>query len=210
VLKEIGQLSICIDQESVDRKLNKFIASIVYFMLKSNYNYKLTTNVFKTPWFSIEEIPHVSGAEKPYYSISCPDSVAVLAQTVAGEFILVSQFRPPQGQVTLELPSGYFPRDEDPLLAAGRELLEETGYSCEELVHLGFLKICPSRITNVIHAYCGFNARFTGKKQEHGIEVVLLSASAFEKYILTGLYNESVGIAMYFMSKEKKIFYEIP
>jgi hypothetical protein len=172
-------------------------------MDQHRFNHNQARRVFTTPWFSIEEIPSICASEQPYYSISCPDSVVVLAQTVAGEFILVSQFRPPQGRATLELPSGYFSRREDPLLAARRELLEETGYFCEDLIFLGAMQICPSRITNVIHAYCGRNARLTGKNQEPGIEVLLLSAEAFEQYILDGLYTESVGIALYFMSKAK-------
>ena len=72
-------------------------------MPKHNYNNKDTKKVFETPWFSIDEIPSGSG-EEPYYSISCPDSAVILAQTLDDKFILVRQFRPPQNRYTLELP----------------------------------------------------------------------------------------------------------
>jgi len=61
-------------------------------MSGKSYNCEHTKGVFNTPWFSIEEIPSVSPTEEPYYSISCPDSVAILAQTLDGEFILVRQY----------------------------------------------------------------------------------------------------------------------
>lgn len=42
--------------------------------------------------------------------------------------ILVEQFRPPQGRVTIEFPGGLIDEHETPEEAALRELLEETGY----------------------------------------------------------------------------------
>ena len=81
-------------------------------MPAKTYNCKLAKCVFDTPWFSIEAIPSVSAGEEPYYSISCPDCAAILAQTLDGKFILVRQFRPPQVRHTLELPSGYVDRQE--------------------------------------------------------------------------------------------------
>ncbi|MFE1928306.1 NUDIX hydrolase [Streptomyces asoensis] len=55
-------------------------------------------------------------------------SVAVLALTEAGEALVTHQFRPGPGQFVYELPGGYLNAGETPLVAAGRELLEETGY----------------------------------------------------------------------------------
>jgi 8-oxo-dGTP pyrophosphatase MutT (NUDIX family) len=170
------------------------------------FSRKLAKTIFKTQWFSIREMPHVSPGEEPYYSISCPDSVAILAQTLDREFILVRQFRPPQGQFTLELPSGYIREGESHPKAVRRELLEETGYCCEDMVYLGSLKLCPSRIDNTIHAYCGTRARVEKDKKDKDIEVVLISPEAFEEYILNETYNEPTGIAIYFISKEKEIF----
>ena len=42
--------------------------------------------------------------------------------------LIVQQFRPPVGRVTIELPAGLIDKDETPEQAALRELKEETGY----------------------------------------------------------------------------------
>ncbi|UCF00107.1 MAG: NUDIX hydrolase [Planctomycetota bacterium] len=173
-------------------------------MAKDDYN-KGTKKAFETPWFSIDAIPLESGAE-PYYSISCPDSAVILAQTLDHKFILVRQFRQPQNGYTLELPSGYVREGESHEETIRRELQEETGYCCTQIIYLGALKICPSRINNTIHAYYGNKAELLKNKDDSHIEVVLVSRESFKEYILNGTYNESTGIAVYFISKAKSLF----
>lgn len=67
--------------------------------------------------------------------------VAIAAVNAAGALILTEQFRPPIACQSIELPAGLVgdtAGDEDELLivAAERELLEETGYRAERLVFL--------------------------------------------------------------------------
>ncbi len=170
---------------------------------KKNFNNKLAQSVFSTPWFSIKEISSLT--EKPYYSFCCPDSVVILAQTIEKKLILVRQYRPPQDKHTLELPSGYVEEVESPHESVQRELLEETGYVCEKIMYLGKLYICPSRISNTIHTYCGINARLTKQKCDKEIEIVLVSPETFDEYVLDGTYNESTGIAIYHLSLKNKL-----
>ena len=56
-----------------------------------------------------------------------PDSVAVLALTTDRQVVLARQYRPGPEIILNELPGGYI-GEETPLVAAKRELLEETGY----------------------------------------------------------------------------------
>lgn len=62
--------------------------------------------------------------------------VGIVAVTDAGELVLVEQFRPPVGKTVIELPAGLAgdiagSEDEALLVAAKRELLEETGYTAK-------------------------------------------------------------------------------
>jgi ADP-ribose pyrophosphatase len=57
------------------------------------------------------------------------DSVAVVAITSNSQVVLVRQYRPGPGRILDELPGGGIEEGEDPAEAAGRELLEETGYT---------------------------------------------------------------------------------
>ena len=71
--------------------------------------------------------------------------VVLIAITQEREIVLVEQFRKPVGSTVLELPAGLVGDNEDPdepiLLAAGRELEEETGFQAESLE---LVMQCPS------------------------------------------------------------------
>lgn len=60
------------------------------------------------------------------------DAVIIVARTKDNHYILVSQNRINQ-MTTLEFPSGYVEPFESVAEASKRELLEETGYSCEKI-----------------------------------------------------------------------------
>ena len=81
-----------------------------------------------------------------FASRSNASSVVVLvAVTSDEEIILVEQYRKPVGTRVIELPAGLVGDHADPdepvLLAAARELEEETGYAAS---HLETLMTCPS------------------------------------------------------------------
>ena len=68
--------------------------------------------------------------------------VGIVAVNGDGKIILVEQFRTPVGQRVIELPAGLVGdgpggEQEEPLNAARRELLEETGYQAERMEYLG-------------------------------------------------------------------------
>ncbi|GAP07555.1 ADP-ribose pyrophosphatase [Anaerolinea thermolimosa] len=74
-----------------------------------------------------------------------PDYINVLAVTPDGRYLV---FR--QGKYGLEGDSlapvgGYLEPGEDPLAAAQRELLEETGYTARQWHHLGHFLVDPNR-----------------------------------------------------------------
>jgi ADP-ribose pyrophosphatase len=71
--------------------------------------------------------------------------VALVAVTADQEIVLVEQFRKPVDARVIEIPAGLVGDHEDPdepiLLAAARELEEETGYAAEKME---LLMECPS------------------------------------------------------------------
>lgn len=82
-----------------------------------------------------------------------PGAVAVVALNDSGEVLLVRQYRTALERVTLEIPAGKLELGEDPLLAAERELEEETGYSAMRLDYLMPVATAAGYSDELIHLY---------------------------------------------------------
>lgn len=72
---------------------------------------------------------------------------------VDDKFIIEKQFRYALGKEIYELPAGKLEADEEPLEAAKRECLEETGYKPLEMIHLGDMSPTCGYSTEIIHFY---------------------------------------------------------
>ncbi len=80
--------------------------------------------------------------------------VCVLPLTDDGEVICVRQYRYPHRRVTLEIPAGKLEKtDTDIRSAALRELEEETGAECRELIYLGQIYTSPALINEIIYVF---------------------------------------------------------
>ena len=80
-----------------------------------------------------------NGEEGTYAVLEIPLGVMILALTEKKEIFLVSQYRFPISQYSLELPAGAIDAGEDALTAASRELHEETGLTANNWTELGEL-----------------------------------------------------------------------
>lgn len=81
-------------------------------------------------------------------------AVCVIPVTDEGEVIVEHQFRYPLNKVITEIPAGKLDsKDEDPLLAAQRELREETGYTADEWTDIGIFYSACAYSDEKIHMY---------------------------------------------------------
>jgi ADP-ribose pyrophosphatase len=77
--------------------------------------------------------------------IITPDYINVLVETATGQFLVFQQVKYGFPDGTLALIGGYIEPGETPLVAAQRELSEETGYQADEWVQLGSYLADPNR-----------------------------------------------------------------
>jgi ADP-ribose pyrophosphatase len=113
----------------------------------------------------------------PYYILELPDYINVVAITPRQEVVLVREYRHGAAQTILELPSGRVDAGEDALVAAQRELLEETGFSGPAFQHLCTLSPNPANHTNRVYSFLATGVEHVQEMQPDAseqIEVVLL------------------------------------
>jgi len=91
--------------------------------------------------------------------LECPDWVNVLAFTESLELLVVEQFRHGIDASTLESIGGVCDPNEEPLQAARRELLEETGHRSEHWVSLGWCTPNPAVQDNRCHFFLALDCR---------------------------------------------------
>ena len=105
------------------------------------------------------------------------DWATILALTKDQEVVLVRQYRHGAQKVLLELPGGAMEtEDENPMQAARRELLEETGYTGDTFIQVGCVSPNPANQTNLIYSFLVLNAEkvaIQNLDETEEIEVVL-------------------------------------
>lgn len=90
---------------------------------------------------------------KPYYVLEPAEWISVLALNVAGEAIVVEEYRHGAGILALGTIGGAVEANEPPQDAAARELREETGYEPAEFIALGATWANFGNHTNRVHHF---------------------------------------------------------
>ena len=109
------------------------------------------------------EIPNGNVFEP--YVIETGTWVNVIALTKEREVILEKQYRHGVGQVMLEIPAGIMDeKDESPLQAAQRELLEETGYASKKFIEVGKAYPNPATHNNLTYSFLALDVEKVGQQ----------------------------------------------
>jgi 8-oxo-dGTP pyrophosphatase MutT (NUDIX family) len=99
-----------------------------------------------------------------YYVRESRGFIIVFALTAERRVVLVRQYKHGIGKELLELPAGAIDPGETPLQSAGRELLEETGYS-GTLEHVRTFCTDPTNADTVAHLFYAPDARLEGNQE---------------------------------------------
>ena len=113
-------------------------------------------DLIKRPWLTarMDKVELPTGAIiDEYYVLEYPDWVNTIAITKEGKFVFVRQYRYALGKTVNELCAGVIEQDEDPMVAAQRELLEETGFGGGNWQAWMTLSANPSTHTNLTYCF---------------------------------------------------------
>ncbi len=150
------------------------------------------------------ELPH-GGSVSPYYVIEESDWVQVFARDDHGRILIVTQYRHAAGVNCAELPGGIIDAGEQPLQAAKRELLEETGYGADQWHKIGQFLANPARLTNTVHVFLATDLNLKGRQTLDPSEEIAFdfhSEADVRTMISAGEFSQGLHIASFFLGIE--------
>ena len=123
--------------------------------------------LIEKPWLTarVDKVELPTGAIiDEYYVLEYPDWVNTIAITKDGKFVFVRQYRYAIGKTVNELCAGVVEKGEDPMDAAKRELMEETGFGGGNWQEWMTISANPSTHTNLTHCYLATDVEPLGKQ----------------------------------------------
>jgi len=159
------------------------------------------TKVFETPIFTLHQVdllPHRTEEQVPFYVLNAPEWINIIAITPENKVVLVEQYRAGIHESSLEIPGGMVDDGEDPLEAAKRELLEETGYISDSWNKIGKASSNPAILSNFTHLYLAVNCKKVQEQHTDGnedIKVHVLPVSEFLNLVKEGTVHHSIVLA---------------
>ena len=148
-------------------------------ILKSAY-------LFESKWLTVrkDHVKMPSGQEMDdYYVLEYPDWINVIAITEDGKFIIEQQYRHGTQSVDFELCAGTIEKGEEPLAAAQRELLEETGYSGGRWELYCTSAPNPAAMTNMNYSFLAKGVRYTGGRHLERTEDIKIHLMSYEEVV---------------------------
>ncbi len=94
----------------------------------------------------------VNGQMREYKIVDHPGGAGILV-VEAGRVLLIKQYRPAVREYIWEVPAGILDTDEEPLVAAKRELAEETGYTAKNWKSMGRMYPTPGYTSEILHLF---------------------------------------------------------
>ena len=157
--------------------------------------------VFKGPIFDVCTVVRTStdGRSSTFIEVDSPNWVTVLPwyrrEDGKPMFVMVDQFRHGSSTVTREFPAGVIEKDEDPLLAALRELIEETGLEADKTHLLGNVSPNSAFMNNRTNFYLVEGVRLVASQNLDANEQLDAFSVPVEEVIAsmgTGIYDNGI------------------
>lgn len=146
--------------------------------------------IHREKWFNLRADKVLKGngePMEPYYVFEFSDWVNVLPVTKEGKVVLVKQYRYGLGTWSIEVPGGIMdPHETNPLEAAKRELLEETGYSCGQIEEVAVVAANPATQNNRLYCYLATDCELTHEQSfddNEEIELILVSVEELKEML---------------------------
>jgi len=139
-----------------------------------------------------------------------PDYAIVVAVTTGGEFLCFRQTKYSVDGTSLAPVGGYLEPGEEPLAAAQRELLEETGYEAPDWIDLGHYSVDGNRGAGMAYLFLARGARCMAEADADDLEeqeLLRLGRPEMEAALAAGEFKvlpwtTAVALALLYLYRE--------
>lgn len=135
---------------------------------------------------------------KEYYVLEYPNWVNVVAITADEKMIMVNQYRHGADIVSIEIPGGVIEKDENPITAARRELLEETGYLFDDFELISSIYPNPATSNNIVYTYLakgGIKTQAQNLDEHEDIEVLIYPIEEVKQMLIRNEIPQALHVA---------------
>jgi ADP-ribose pyrophosphatase len=112
-----------------------------------------------------------SGQRRSREVVRHPGAVVLLPMVDDDHVCLIRNYRVSIGKTLIELPAGTLEPDEPPIVTAGRELLEETGFVAEQLELLHTYYPSPGIMDERMYLFVARRLTYAAPQRELGEEI---------------------------------------
>ncbi len=154
---------------------------------------------------SVDEVKLDNGRKTTREVIKHRGACVILPILRKGEVVLIEQFRYPVGRELIEAPAGTREENEDAIETAYRELIEETGYSSNQIEHIIDFYPTPGYTTEILSLFFAHNLKKVGVRPEsdEDIKIRILPLTETLKMIETGeIIDAKTIVALLMYHKE--------
>ena len=157
--------------------------------------------VYKGHYFNVcqDQVQFPNQKQGTYDYIKKTDFILAIP-FIQGHFYLVEQYRYPIQMRTIEFPQGSCESEETSHSAAHRELVEEIGFSPNDLKILGHLHLGPGMFTQGFDVYLTQNGEFKSQQlesTESDIKILAMTLDEINNNIFSVKITDSPTIAAF-------------
>jgi len=149
-------------------------------------------------WIEQRRVLLPNGLEREKIIVHPSNAVAILP-IEENRCKLIRQYRYAIDAYILEAPAGALEKGEDPLAAAGRELIEETGFTARTIEPRGFIITTPGYTDEKIYLFEAHGlipSHEFGKDEDEVIEVVTVATDDLPGMIRDGSITDAKTICL--------------
>jgi ADP-ribose pyrophosphatase len=192
------------EQNFIGRSTHAIASRIVVFMPKKSARAKVLSSrvVYRGPvfWVTADQVLEPSGVEVRRDIVRHTGSVVIMAvddTRPEPQVLLVRQYRHAAHQSMWELCAGRMDEGESELVAAKRELMEETGYSARKWKRIFKFWATPGFVAETMSVYLaeGLRAGTAQPEDDEVIELKFLPLRKAVEWVMNGVIKDAKTIA---------------